>query len=241
MIVSNTNLADYPLNPRTRLRHSEISPFRVGLVRELDPANVRVRVVFPDYDQIVSYWLPIVVFKSQDDKAYWMPDLGEQVVCLMDARDESGVVLGAIYSQVDTPPVNSADKWHLRFKDNTSFEYDRAMHALALVFNDQTEFKYDANAHVFSQSFSDSARFDYDANAHALNIGLPVGATLSITVGGASLGIDVLGNVLVTPAVGGKVELGIGQLAGVARLGDQVTCPAGVGHITSASTDVEAA
>lgn len=91
-----------------------------------------MRVAFPDRDQMLSYWLPVVVFKTQNDKGYWLPDLGEQVVCLMDEHDEAGAVLGAIYSVVDTPPVQSADKCHFSFKDGASFEYDRAAHALAV-------------------------------------------------------------------------------------------------------------
>ena len=74
---------------------------------------------------MISWWLPVVFAKTQDDKAYWIPDIGEQVVCLMDLRDEAGAVLGAIYSSADVPPVNSADKFHLGFKDGARFDYDR--------------------------------------------------------------------------------------------------------------------
>lgn len=104
--------------------------FRVGLVKTQDVNNARVRVAFPDRDQMTSWWLPVVVPKTQTDKAYWIPDVGEQVVCMMDERDEDGAVLGAIYSEVDTTPVQSADKVHWSFKDGTSLEYDRAAHAL---------------------------------------------------------------------------------------------------------------
>lgn len=106
--------------------------FRVGLVKQRDPQSARVRVTFPDHDQLLSYWLPIVVSKTQDDKGYWMPDVGEQVVCVMDEHDEAGAVLGAIYSVADTPPVQSADKYHMSFKDGASFEYDRSGHTLAV-------------------------------------------------------------------------------------------------------------
>ena len=87
--------------------------FRVGIVQQQDAARAKVRVVFPDYDEVVSWWLPVIFAKTQNDKTYWLPDVGEQVVCLMDLRDEAGAVLGAIYSDVDLPPVNSADKFHL--------------------------------------------------------------------------------------------------------------------------------
>ncbi len=98
-----------------RERFASLNPtFRVGIVQQQDPAHAKVRVVFPDYDEMISWWLPVVFAKTQDDKVYWIPDIGEQVVCLMDLRDEAGAVLGAIYSSADTPPVNSADKFHHR-------------------------------------------------------------------------------------------------------------------------------
>jgi phage baseplate assembly protein V len=106
--------------------------FRVGLVKQQDLQGARVRVAFPDRDQLLSYWLPIFFSKTQNDKSYWIPDIGEQVICLMDGHDEAGTVLGAIYSSADTPPVQSADKYHMSFKDGASVEYDRAAHALAV-------------------------------------------------------------------------------------------------------------
>jgi phage baseplate assembly protein V len=87
-------------------------------------------VSFPDRDQLTSWWLPVIVPKTQNDKAYWIPDVGEQVVCMMDERDEDGAVLGAIYSDADLAPVESADKLHWSFKDGSSLEYDRAAHSL---------------------------------------------------------------------------------------------------------------
>jgi len=107
--------------------------FRVGLVRQQDLQSARVRVAFPDRDQMLSYWLPVLFLKTQNDKSYWIPDIGEQVVCLMDEHDEAGTVLGAIYSSADTPPVQSADKYHMSFKDGASVEYDRAAHALTVT------------------------------------------------------------------------------------------------------------
>ena len=104
--------------------------FRVCLVETQDTDKCRVRVSFADRDHMTSWWLPVVVPKSQADKAYWLPDVGEQVVCVMDERDEDGAVLGAIYSDVDVTPVQSADKIHWSFKDGSSLEYDRGAHAL---------------------------------------------------------------------------------------------------------------
>ncbi len=103
---------------------------KIGIVSAIDPAVCAARVQFPDNDGVVSFWLPVVQPKSLKDRFYHMPDVGEHVVCLLDENGESGVILGAIYSQSDAPPVNSVDKWHVTFEDGTILEYDRAVHKL---------------------------------------------------------------------------------------------------------------
>ena len=41
--------------------------FRVGLVKQQDLQGARVRVAFPDRDQMLSYWLPILFSKTQNE------------------------------------------------------------------------------------------------------------------------------------------------------------------------------
>jgi len=84
--------------------------FRIGLVQEIGTGakQGRVRVRFPDHDQVVSWWLFVCVPKSgSGGKGWWIPDLGEQVLCLMDKYDEDGAVLGAIYSSADVAPSSN--------------------------------------------------------------------------------------------------------------------------------------
>jgi len=106
--------------------------FKVGVVAACDEEGPRVRVRFPDLDNLTSHWLPVGVAKSLKDRYYHLPDVGEQVACLMDARFEEGVVICAIYSDADKPPVANGDKTHVRFGDGTTLEYDRASHTLAI-------------------------------------------------------------------------------------------------------------
>src|ERR1035437_6434244 len=80
------------------------SMFRIGIVAAQDFTLVRARVVFTDHDHMLSWWLNIVADKSSRDKGYWMPDIGDHVVCLMDPNDEDGAILGAVYSPVNPPP-----------------------------------------------------------------------------------------------------------------------------------------
>lgn len=108
-----------------------MATFRTGYVVAVDERRVRVKVTVPDLDNLETGWLMVLADKAQDDKDYWLPDEGEQVAVLLDVRGEDGLLLGAVYSEVDVPPVVSRDKWHRRFKDGSSFEYDRAAHRYA--------------------------------------------------------------------------------------------------------------
>jgi phage baseplate assembly protein V len=107
--------------------------FRVGLVNAQDVANCRVRVTFPDRNQMQSWWLPIIRQGTQNDKDYWIPDLGEQVVCLMDEHEEDGAVFGSIFSSADTTPNGAtADTRILSPKDGAVFSYNRSTHTLTV-------------------------------------------------------------------------------------------------------------
>lgn len=108
------------------------SAMKFGTVSAVDEKTMRVRVRLPELDNLRTAWLPVLARKSKRDKDYWMPDLGEHVAVLLDARGEDGVVLGAIFSEADAVPVASRDKWHRRFADGAVLEYDRASHVLTI-------------------------------------------------------------------------------------------------------------
>nr|VFK45755.1 MAG: phage baseplate assembly protein V [Candidatus Kentron sp. TC] len=96
--------------------------FKIGFVSQVKPGFARVHL--PDLG-IDTYWLPVLQQKTHRDKAYWMPDAGDQVSCLLDPHLNEGVILGALYSDVDAPPVASLDKAHMAFADGGHVEYDR--------------------------------------------------------------------------------------------------------------------
>jgi phage baseplate assembly protein V len=106
--------------------------FRNGLVvaQRFNPPAVRVQ--FPDRDAIQSYWLSIIARGSQNDKDYWMPDIGEQVCVLMDQNDENGGVLGTVWSTTDTVGTGTASNRFIQYSDGTLISYDRSTHAYVL-------------------------------------------------------------------------------------------------------------
>ncbi|ENO0459422.1 phage baseplate assembly protein V [Salmonella enterica] len=105
---------------------------QTGIVSDIDEVKVCVRVTLPECDDLRTHWLPILQRNTQNNKDYWLPDVGEQVEVLLDGNGEDGVVLGAVYSSVDTAPVASLDKRYVQFTDGAAFEYDRKEHQLTI-------------------------------------------------------------------------------------------------------------
>ncbi len=104
--------------------------FKTGIVKRIDPDRCHAIVEFVDIDNLNTAWLPILVMQSLRNKDYWMPDVGEHVICLMDAAFEDGVIIGSVYSNPDATPVQNKDKRHVRFEDGTWIDYDRENHTL---------------------------------------------------------------------------------------------------------------
>lgn len=105
---------------------------QTGIICDIDETAVRVRVNLPECDNLRSNWLPVLQRNTQENKDYWLPDIGEQVEVLLDDNGEDGVVLRAVYSTVDTAPLASHDKRYVHFSDGAAFEYDRKSHQLTI-------------------------------------------------------------------------------------------------------------
>lgn len=111
---------------------------RVGRVTKYhpDPTKHLARVLFEDKTATESFWLPIILKNTLQNKDYWMPDKGELVVCLfMPSGNAQGFILGSIYQDVDKPSVSSDDRRNVRyvgFGDGTFIEYNRETHTLTI-------------------------------------------------------------------------------------------------------------
>lgn len=106
---------------------------RFGIVSQINPDLAQARVNFGD-DDSTSFWLPIVQTKTFKDKSYVIPDIGEQVACLMDENSEDGVILGAIYSTVDVPAVVSEKQISLNLENNSLINIDKETNTLTITF-----------------------------------------------------------------------------------------------------------
>lgn len=99
---------------------------RVCKVSSIDPKAGTARVELPDSDGMESFDLPVLFHKTQDDKFYSMPDIGEQVVCVfLPIGLEQGFVIGSFYSKEDTVTSPSPDKARVDFSNGAFLEHDR--------------------------------------------------------------------------------------------------------------------
>ncbi|UAY57284.1 phage baseplate assembly protein V [Arachidicoccus terrestris] len=102
---------------------------KYGLVCEVKPGYAKVN--FDDDDDLATDWLPVLVRRSQSDKESWQLEINEHVVCLMINDGDDGVIIGAIYSDEDTPDNGeAAGKFRKLFSDGTLIEYDKTLHKL---------------------------------------------------------------------------------------------------------------
>jgi len=107
---------------------------RFGIVSQINPLLCQARVNFGD-DDSVSYWLPVIQTKTLKDKFYSMPDIGEQVVCLMDENSEDGVILGAIYSNIDTTVSKSEKEISANFENGSYINANKETNTLTVNFS----------------------------------------------------------------------------------------------------------
>ena len=102
---------------------------RIGRVSSVNAAACAARVAFDDEDDLVSAELPVVVPCSKDNKAYWLPDIDTQVLCIFQPHASGkgindGYIVGAFYSSVDAPAEADVAVKSLRFKDGSYVRYD---------------------------------------------------------------------------------------------------------------------
>lgn len=105
--------------------HDFTATLQFGIVSAIDAAAHSLRVKIPVLDDMETDWLPMATPAAGGNRFYSLPDVGELVVCLLDARGETGCVIGAIYNAADKPPVSDQNKWVKRFTNGTVISHDR--------------------------------------------------------------------------------------------------------------------
>lgn len=102
---------------------------RLGIVTAIDRKKARVRVRFEDQDDTTSHELSVMQNNTFRTKSYWLPVVDEQVICLfLNNGQETGIVIGSLYSEQDKPVPEIADEGKHRdgiwFEDGTYVKYE---------------------------------------------------------------------------------------------------------------------
>lgn len=102
---------------------------RIGTVSAINGASCSARVAFEDKDNMVSAELPIITIGSKQTKAYWLPEVGTQVLCIFQPNASGsgiskGFVIGAFYSTQDAPVEKNADVRSITFADGSFIRYN---------------------------------------------------------------------------------------------------------------------
>ena len=85
----------------SRTQEESGATFAFGIVTAVDARAGLGAASLPEYDNLETAFLPVLQRRTHRDKALNLPDVGEQVVLLLDLRGEDGVILGAIWSDAD--------------------------------------------------------------------------------------------------------------------------------------------
>lgn len=108
------------------------SPFKRGIIKELDFKKGRAKVEFSDEDGNLSYWLNVNQSSTGANKSYSMPDKGSQVNCLVDWDGEDGCIMGAVWSEKDKPPTENGDLEYKKFASGAEVIVDRKTGAMTI-------------------------------------------------------------------------------------------------------------
>lgn len=105
--------------------HNFGATYQEGIVSEIDPNTHKVRCKIPALEDLETAWLSFLTPNAGGNQFYCLPDVGELVALLLDARGEGGCVLGAIYNEQDPTPVQNGDIWLKKFSNGTIIQHDR--------------------------------------------------------------------------------------------------------------------
>jgi phage baseplate assembly protein V len=107
----------------TELERRMANMLRVGTVATLDESAAKVTIAI---GEITTKPLPWLTRRAGEDRDWWAPEPGEQVMVLSPGGDlGQGVVLPAIYQNNYPAPANVKHKRRVEFADGGFFEYDR--------------------------------------------------------------------------------------------------------------------
>ena len=105
---------------------------RTGKTSSINYKESSVRVEFDDAPGIISKELKVLCSNSNKTKDYYMPSVGEDVVCIFLPHDPTtGFIVGSYYSGKNLP-LESGKMKYIFFSDGTRLKYDIVTHLLEI-------------------------------------------------------------------------------------------------------------
>lgn len=104
-----------------------INPNRIGEITQIFPEKAMARVHFDDVEML-SDELHILVKRAIGTKDYWMPKVGDKVLCMF-VDDNTGFVVGSWYADdeplpCDVSPSRSDDIRAVELENGSKFTFD---------------------------------------------------------------------------------------------------------------------
>jgi len=105
---------------------------KIGVVKRYNPDSHTAVVEFKDFETVISRELQIAEPFTHQNKSYMPLREGQKVLCLLlpQSGTTDGFILGTVYDADNPPPVKDKNKFHVRFEDGTTLEYDTDKHKL---------------------------------------------------------------------------------------------------------------
>ena len=98
----------------------------VGEVVSTNPGNCTARVKLSDRDDFITSELQVRQAKTHKDQFYFMPDIGEMVICVFLGNGaDAGFIIGSAYNRQDKPVYSGQNMAYVKFEDDTEFVYDK--------------------------------------------------------------------------------------------------------------------
>lgn len=99
---------------------------QIGRVSAVD---VKAGLAQVDLDGPSTDWIPWATSRAGNDRTWWAPEFGEQVVVAAPSGElSSAVIIGCLYQDAYPEPADNADVHRTVYQDGTVVEYDRAAH-----------------------------------------------------------------------------------------------------------------
>jgi|GEM_PF-5047050 len=100
-----------------------------GIVTTWDPKTCQIRVELCE-NGLSSYWLQVPQGYTKSTKRRCPVELGTQVAILLKDNGVDGILLGAVYSEAEPPPITDDDTDLIEYKDGTTLSYSPSAHKL---------------------------------------------------------------------------------------------------------------